>query len=208
MQSTQRRNLPDSELEALLDAAENEETAAVVDTTPVQDEVVIFLKHYDINPGEHPVSARILHSVYKLWSKEPKNYHVFKASLSLVLKESDFKEHFDLDKDLKNVWEKMELVKRRKRRRGHMSTRTQQKVDNFFNERSVKPGKFWVDVERVYDLYVSWSGRKNLGLKRFKELCWGKFEKKRTYDDKEWLRLDESIKAYIQRNDEEKKEVN
>jgi hypothetical protein len=182
------RQLPNNAtLEELLKSIEESEDKNVVGIT---DDVLSFLSHFNILPGENLVLTSVVFDLYKNWSKDPISRAVFglKINKHFFKHQKGNKIYYKINLDSFSV-EKQTLIEIEKHKMDRTKYPSWQKhFQSFLDFHEIKKGKTWVQSFVLMYFYDKWcyKNRKKRLLSEvsFFNFCKLHFEHKRNAESR------------------------
>jgi hypothetical protein len=139
--------LSDEEILSLLESGDAEpETQEVFD---YEHDIVPFLSHYQIVPGEAPVKKKLLYKLYKTYSKEPLDQLNFNIQVGNYLDNTGRYYQINL-----NTFSVSNHIYRAEQTRDKTKSLTYQKHFKWFlQEANVKSGNVWIEGFILFFIY-------------------------------------------------------
>ena len=144
------QNLTDDDLIAQLTEIQSDDTVDV----PGHD-IPLFISTYNIQSGTEPVNNKLLHRLYKSWSKNPVDEKAFSREINLYFTGKNGRSvnininALKLSKMAQDEFLKRKTVKSR-------SPMYRSHLEAFMKHYGVKKGTFWMRGEILFDLYQKW----------------------------------------------------
>lgn len=133
-------------------ALSNEEVVSPL----VNNDIINFLNHFKIKSGRFKINSRILYSIYKTWSKEPRVERTFFRFVNRILEKDrsnnclisleSIRLHQDLYEFLNKNKKSVEKVKNYK---AHF--------ESFIKYCGFTPGDFYIKESALYYIYDAWT---------------------------------------------------
>lgn len=181
-------DIPKEDLLASLEGEEREEILEDV------DDVVPFLSHFNIRPGEYPVNKTLLYELYKQWSKNPVTGRRFSVKVGYYIPFKEFHRKwcfiinvtaFTLNRKTFDLFN--EKPDKRK------SPLYRQHFENFIRKYNLDKEEVWVPGYVLFHMYDKWTYRIKkhhpIGRHNFVQFCNIYFKKKRHKDSKAFCYL-------------------
>jgi hypothetical protein len=176
---------------AFEDAAEVEE----VISEEQDEDVVPFLSNYGVQPGNHPVSKKLLYNLYKEYSKLPLSQTTFNLRVLDFVPQQKIMgiPYYCLNQD--NFVISKHIFKEQKTREKTKSLTYQKHFQWFLEGRQVKSGSKWVEGYILFFIYKDFckSRRVNpkLGYENYHKFLKLHFEHKRLKGNRSlWFKVD------------------
>jgi hypothetical protein len=172
----------------------------------VNNESIRFLAYYDIKPGNHRISTKLLFKLFKSWTKDRSyKYENFVRDLfsQLEIKNTTFRrekyQYFKINKNILNITRYLEESKPKKII--FRKTMFYKKfMEEFLEQHNIKAGPIFVEADILYylfDYYNQKKTRRMVSYERFVSLCHLYFESKQLGFGSTWFGVNESIKSLI-----------
>lgn len=194
----ERPKLPNERtLEELLKSLEENVQEDLFDSS---DDLITFLARFDIVPGEHIISVKLLYEVYSRWSKAPMKKTEFSSRINKYLPDKIYSDNRYLLINLtmfqlSDASYKL-LIKNKKN--ATKIPRMKEHFEKFLSDNHIKRGNIWLENHILYYMYDKWTykNRKkhSLGPYQFDAVCRLYFEERnRMTHKRHWYKVDESI---------------
>lgn len=187
------------DLDDLLKALESEEQ---VDTSTPDNNVVAFLSFYNIEPGEHKVTAEALYKLYKGWTKEPVSRKVFSAAVrEFIPRPSKATQYFSINLDPNSL--SSHTIKHLDK---HTVDRTKSKswrnhFEAFLNKHEIKSGYYWIEGSLLYHIYDKWlynnNAKSRLGMYNFMRFCFLYIKETKLTAKGRYFRVDKALLNHV-----------
>jgi hypothetical protein len=175
--------------------------------TSEEDNILTFLRFYNIEAGNYPVIDKFLYLLYKEFSKEPVTVKRFTRAIGLYIprKQKNYGHLYFINQKTVNLAQKAEeYIKNKPGIRKHKSIQWKQHFDNFIEKFEIKvagaKNYIWVSSEFLYDFYDKWvysiSRKSQLSRHEFRQFCQIYFEHK-IHEHRLWLKIDKSITKHL-----------
>lgn len=199
----ENKKLPtELDIEELLKAVEQAPKEVISKKTAeeqVENKIFQFVMFYDIKPGYHKVPKRLIHIMYKYWSKEKMPRNAFTYEFHKVFTGKENTTNYFLNKSVATLLKQHESDKPKKI--DYTKSKTYQKLfADYLNHYNIKPGNLYVECDLLYylfDMFVTKKRRASIGFFKFFSLIANKFNKKDLGYGVTWFGVDESIKQHL-----------
>lgn len=194
-------------LEALKSTTKDTPSQEEFSNYPVlQNDVVMFLSFYQIEPGKDTVPQKMLYDLYKLWSNNPISKVSFGIEISkfLLIHQKGPRWYYLINRSSLNLTKAaFDLVNKQTINKAK-SPPWRKHFENFLNKYEIKPGDYFLESFVLYDLYDEYVYGLNkklpLGEDQFFNLCKIYFKHKRkTSNYLTWFGVDKSITKTLTR---------
>lgn len=189
-------------LKALSESAAQEEQ--VTEILEYNNNVVPFLSHYNIQPGNYPVSKRLLYKLYKNHVDLPLENNSFQRVVSeyLPFYENRNGKFYKINLDQFKVSEYIIKKLNDKKVVKEKSPSYRKHFENFLKQKNIEAGNFWVESFVIYEIYLEFNrNRKKRPLfsyKSFHSMLKTYFKnQRRTSSRVLWFRVNESTSNYF-----------
>lgn len=206
--SDQRKLPHQASVEDLLKAIEKDETVIsqqdeLIHYPLLQNDIVAFLSHYGIEPGDDLVPHTMLYYLYNIWSKEPVSKRTFSLQVGkfLITHKKTYKIYYMLNKSSLNLTtEAFKLINAHSQNKAK-SMPWRKHFENFLAKYDIKPGNFFLEGYILYDLYDEYSynlkRKKSIGEQQFFNFCKVYFKSKYTKTQTTLFGIDASIEKTL-----------
>ena len=191
----------------LLEIANTKEEPRIEDVatdSPYQRDVLSFVLAFRLTNGPHYVKTRLLYKLYRTWAEEPVISIIFTKSLTNIFESKSISGNTHVKINEAGIDISLKLYEKFKDKKDYMmlSPKIRTKLERFFGERKIKPGKNWIPAYALYHIYDKWcyDTRKKSQLSEitFKRICMTYFKhNKCTVKEGIYYKLDESIYEYL-----------
>lgn len=172
----------------------------------VSNQSIRFLAYYDIKPGNHRISTKMLFKLFKSWTKDKSyKYEDFVKDLynQLEMKTTTFQrnkhQYFKINKNILNITRYLEESKPKKII--FRKTMFYKKfMEEFLEQHNIKAGPIFVEADILYylfDYYNQKKTRRMVSYEKFVSLCHLYFDTKQLGLGSTWFGVNESIKSLI-----------
>ena len=159
------------------------------------NDVVPFISNYKIQPGEVPVTKKLLYKLYNTFSEKPLTQSEFTMRIKEYIDDRGTayfyinKDQFAISKHIYQESKKRDITK---------SLAFQKHFTWFLEEKKVEPGLKWVEGFILYYIYRDFCKERKvkpkLGYKNFHNFLKLHFKFKRVNENRSlWFRVDENI---------------
>jgi hypothetical protein len=184
----------------LLDTAKPE----TADTKASKYDIISFLTHFDIKPGDQLIKARLLYDLYRQWSKHPVPIALFGSEVTKYLLVHSYGRNtfYKLNQEAFKLSEKAFKLMSSRKINKPKSPRFRQHFENFLKHYGLKGGTVWIEGYVLFYLYDKWvyniNKSKPFGYNTFLQMCKLYFKhKRRTTSQMEWYAVDAGIKKLL-----------
>lgn len=194
--------LSEEELMALLDAPEVVEEKEE-EITEYDNNVVPFLSHYKIVPGDKPISKKLLYKLYKAYVEEPLTNKAFQDIVGMFLdgyynkKGGFYKINLDQFRIAKHIFEIKDksLVKKDRSATYRLS------FESFLESEGIKSGDKWLQGFVLHEIYLEYCRKKKktkaFGYKAFHNMLKVYFKNQRKTQNRSlWFGVNEETANY------------
>ncbi len=122
----------------------------------VNNDIITFFNYFNIKPGKFKIKNEILYSIYRHWSKDPKERIPFISFVNKILEKDSRQNNFISVESIKlhqNLYEflnkNLKPVKKVRNFKNHF--------ESFLNYYNFKSGDFFVKESSMYYLYDKWT---------------------------------------------------
>jgi hypothetical protein len=174
-----------------------------VDLHVLNDDISNFLRFYNIVPGENQIEKRILHRLYKKWSKEPMNQAGFTLNLKDRLPMSNNNIYINLTRI--NV-DKLVLEKLAKQKKVIPTTSVKQKkkFESFLSKFEISDGDYWFKAVDLFKLMKTFLNTK-LRQKTFNDLLKLYIKQHDVLEEELCFKLNDSVVKHLMEYNESQK---
>lgn len=194
------KKLPNKFTDAeLLKALETEDERDII--LDGHNDVLPFLSHYNIEPGENKVSKRIIYQLYKAWSEEPLSRVGFGGEIHKYIPNEHSAYMLLNFKAIEVGYKTFELIQESKYdKRKNPNHRAH--FEKFLNTFNIKKGNMWIEGFVLFYLYDKWTFETKkqhyIGKKNFSAFLELYLPKKRVGSSKmKWFTVDQSILKHL-----------
>lgn len=163
--------------EELLKQLENIEDSDIFHYT---NDLFQFLSFYAISPGSEPVTLSLLYYLYKNWSKTPISKKEFITDIKKFIPKD--KLFYYINISTINLTKKALQIINNKTSPKIKSKKYKEHFEAFLHKYNISPGKYFVNFENIYKLYLFYNKSKYktnlLSKQNFKEFIKLYFKKK------------------------------
>jgi len=181
--------LTEQELLDLLNSEDIPETSAQI--FDYEDDIVPFMGFYNITPGESHVSKRLIYKLYKTYSKDPLDQHIFNIKMGGFLGSSNYNFKINVDQFAisKHIYKAEKTIEKTK-------SLTYQKHFNWFtSEAKIERGATWLEGFILFYIYKDFCKHRRvnpkLGYVNFHKFLKLHYQYRRVKENRSlWFRVD------------------
>jgi len=196
--------ISDEELLKALETAKDDEFSLKLDRK--EDEIVSFLRFFNIENGNHPIRKTQIYRLYKLYSKNPIGNIEFQEKLGHYI--VPVVKYYKINKTAANLNDKLyEFLEKNTINKDRFKVKSwHTHFNNYIKKYSIKSGSrdnfIWLESFLLYDLYDQWTyeikKKSPLSEETFNRFCKLYFKEKKTTDKWIlWLKIDDSILQHL-----------
>ena len=141
-------------LEQLEEAHDVDAFSELSDDHSKTSEILSFISHFELEPGEYLIHQKYMFSLYKSFSKNPMNQRSFFRMLSTVYPYKNTSYTFKVNRNIQNL---LRFAKQNKSKSskltGNFNHRRVSTVKKFLDSQDIGPGNNWVESFVLYAKY-------------------------------------------------------
>lgn len=140
--------------EDLLKALEKEDSREVI--LEGRNDVLPFLSHYNIEPGDYKVAKRAIFDLYRKWSDEPVTKTVFAREFTKYIPYEHSNFHFINIKAIEIGYKTFQLIQDHKYDK-RKNPKHRAHFEKFLSTFDIKKGDIWIEGFVLFYLYDKWT---------------------------------------------------
>ncbi len=196
--------------EELLKLLEQEDDTSTTESpkseeiTEYDNNVVPFLSHYNLVPGDKPLSKKLLYQLYKAHVEDPLNNLQFQKIVGKFLDYYDningsfYKVNIDQFKVAKFIFE----MRDKKRVKKDRSNTYRRHFENFLQEKEISAGQHWLEGYIIYEIYLEYcrdrKKRPTFSYVNFHGMLKVYFKNQRKTQNRSlWFQVNDKAKTYF-----------
>lgn len=190
--------------EELIKLLENKPKDEIQGTLYTKNDVLEFISLHKLQTGDKQVQGKVLHNLYKSWSKKPLGIRKFLKQFQLFI--AAYKRYsgytwFKLNIDINSIlWKTLKYTEKRRKRNKLLSKNSKRHFDNFLEKFQVERGGFYVKDIVLFNIYDKWiyetKSQQTLDFTFFKNFCKLYFKHKEI-DENIWFGVKKSIISHF-----------
>lgn len=141
--------------EELLKALEESQDDVGVKTIEYKNDVLSFFSFYNIQNGTDRVNKKLVFKIYREWSDQPLNSHMFMDAANLFLENDRY--YFFINQDTISLTVSAYKSIQARKRDMTKSRNYQKHFRTFLDHHDIKTGLIWIPNFVLYYLYDKWT---------------------------------------------------